>query len=257
MSVVRPITRAVTRAVTRTVMPEQGAGYVIANSLRLTAANSAYLERNFTQLGNQKTYTLATWVKRASIGSFQTVFLAGVSSPSYDGFRFTDLNKLQYFTQGAGLANLSTTDTISSTTEWVHITLAVDTTQAVAADRVKLWVGNTQYTVTGIFPTLDAARIFNTVTNHRIGTTFAGTALLDALIAEPKFIDGFAHDPSEFIDGEGNPIDYAGSYGNNGFKLEFLDNANIGLDTSGNENNWTPVNLSASDVKTDTPTNPA
>ena len=60
------------------------------------------------------------------------------------------------------------------------------------------------------------------------------------------------------------PKAYTGTYGNNGFQLQFADNSNntaatLGKDTSGNGNNWTPNNLSVTagagnDSLVDTPT---
>jgi hypothetical protein len=74
--------------------------------------------------------------------------------------------------------------------------------------------------------------------------------------------------PSSFIttdaNGELQPKLYTGTYGNNGFRLNFSDNSNttaatLGADSSGNGNNWTPNNFSVTagvgnDSLTDTPT---
>ena len=55
------------------------------------------------------------------------------------------------------------------------------------------------------------------------------------------------------------PIEYEGTFGTNGYHLDFSDNTNnaaIGTDRSGNGNDWTPVNIASShDVVLDTPTN--
>ncbi|NBO55963.1 MAG: hypothetical protein EBU84_15565, partial [Actinobacteria bacterium] len=68
------------------------------------------------------------------------------------------------------------------------------------------------------------------------------------------FIDGQALTPSSFTDtdqttGQLIPKAFTGSYGTNGFHLEFADNSaatatTLGKDTSGNGNNWTPNNFS-------------
>jgi hypothetical protein len=89
-------------------------------------------------------------------------------------------------------------------------------------------------------------------------------------MTEVNFIDGQALTPSSF--GETNaqtgvwqPKAYTGSYGTNGFYLNFSDNSNttaatLGKDYSGNGNNWTPNNFSVSagagnDSLVDVPTN--
>jgi hypothetical protein len=51
------------------------------------------------------------------------------------------------------------------------------------------------------------------------------------------------------------PIAYTGSYGTNGFYLEFKDSSALGDDTSGEGNNFTVNNLTSIDQTTDTPTN--
>jgi hypothetical protein len=51
------------------------------------------------------------------------------------------------------------------------------------------------------------------------------------------------------------PIAYTGTYGTNGFFLEFKDSSALGDDTSGEGNDFTVNNLTSIDQTTDTPTN--
>jgi len=89
-------------------------------------------------------------------------------------------------------------------------------------------------------------------------------------LTEVNFIDGQALTPSSFgafdaQTGVWGPTRYAGSYGTNGFYLNFSDSSNttaatLGKDYSGNGNNWTPNNFSVSagagnDSLVDVPTN--
>ena len=79
-------------------------------------------------------------------------------------------------------------------------------------------------------------------------------------MAEVHFIDGQQLTPSSFgeTDEDTNqwkPIKYAGTYGDNGFFLEFKDSTDLGDDTSGNTNDFTVANLTASDQMLDTPQN--
>ena len=86
-------------------------------------------------------------------------------------------------------------------------------------------------------------------------------------MAEINFIDGTALDPSyfgytEFQTGIWRPKRYEGSYGTNGFHLDFSDNSStttLGIDKSPNGNDFTLNNFSVSagidnDSFTDTPT---
>ena len=110
---------------------------------------------------------------------------------------------------------------------------------------------------------------FNATSVHYIGKHPDGQQF-DGYIAEFNFIDGFQYDPSYFaetnaITGQWIPKKYTGSYGTNGFYLNFSDNSGttattLGKDSSGNGNNFTPNNFSVSagtgnDSLEDTPTN--
>ena len=82
----------------------------------------------------------------------------------------------------------------------------------------------------------------------------SGQWSLDGYMAEINFIDGQQYDASYFgetnpLTGQWNPKKYTGSYGTNGFYLNFSDNSGttattLGKDSSGNGNNFTPNNFS-------------
>jgi hypothetical protein len=86
---------------------------------------------------------------------------------------------------------------------------------------------------------------------HRIGTGNVSDTF-DGYLADVYLLDGIATDPSSFTTtdlttGQLIPKAYTGSYGTNGFKLNFSDNsttAALGTDTSGNGNTWTVNNFS-------------
>jgi hypothetical protein len=92
---------------------------------------------------------------------------------------------------------------------------------------------------------------------------------LDGYLTEINFVDGQSLTPSSFgaFDSTGvwQPIAYTGTYGTNGFYLNFSDTSGatattIGKDYSGNGNNWTPNNISVTagatyDAMIDSPTN--
>jgi hypothetical protein len=79
-------------------------------------------------------------------------------------------------------------------------------------------------------------------------------------MAETHFIDGTAKSPTDFGEfdedsGIWKPIEYTGTYGTNGFYLDFENSGSLGADQSGNGNNFTPTNLASTDQTIDTPTN--
>jgi hypothetical protein len=79
-------------------------------------------------------------------------------------------------------------------------------------------------------------------------------------MSEFNFIDGQQLTPTDFGEfdadsGVWKPIVYEGTYGTNGFFLEFQDSGALGTDSSGEGNNFTVNNLTSIDQTTDTPTN--
>ena len=85
----------------------------------------------------------------------------------------------------------------------------------------------------------------------------------DGYMAEIQWVDGQQLDPSyfgytDFQTGIWRPKRYEGTYGTNGFHLDFSDTTStttLGYDKSGNNNHWTLVNLDTHDALIDTPTN--
>ena len=94
---------------------------------------------------------------------------------------------------------------------------------------------------------------------HAIGASQGANTPHDGYMAEVNFIDGQALDPSYFGEtdedyGHWIPKRYSGTYGTNGFYLDFSNSGSIGEDQAGS-NDWTANNLAATDVVLDSPTN--
>jgi len=144
---------------------------------------------------------------------------------------------------------------------WSHIVVAFDSTQADANDRVRLYLNGLEISTVNS-PTLNKEYAMNATTEHTIGEK-ANTSneYYDGYMADVHFIDGQALGPEYF----GRPSDnkligwvpkrYNGSYGTNGYFLEFGNSAALGNDTSGGNNNWTTGNVASYDQMLDTPTN--
>jgi hypothetical protein len=93
-----------------------------------------------------------------------------------------------------------------------------------------------------------------------VGDSSFNNSHYDGYMSEYNFIDGQQLDPDDFGEfdsdsGIWKPIAYTGTYGTNGFYLEFKDSSALGDDTSGNTNDFTVNNLTSIDQTTDTPTN--
>jgi hypothetical protein len=153
---------------------------------------------------------------------------------------------------------------------WYHLVATLDTTNATAANRMRLWVNGVQITSFSLSadPALNADGWVNAAQPHAICYfVTASTNHLDCYLAETHFVDGQALTPNDFgeTDSNGNwqPKAYAGTYGTNGFYLKFDNATNLTTltqDSSGNSNNWTANNISLSagvtyDGMADAPTN--
>jgi len=238
--------------------------YTIDQSLRFNDDDSAYLSRTPSSAGNRRTWTWSAWVKKAT-NSFQTLFSARTTSSSSDicyiGFNST--TQELFFVSDNGVGYVKSTALYRDTTSHYHICVSVDTTQATASNRVKLYINGSQLTdlSQSTYPAQNLDTAINNTIAHSVGRRnhTSDLAYFDGYMAEVNFIDGQALDPTYFGEtgdyGEWKPIEYTGTYGNNGFYLNFSDSGSIGTDSSGNGNNWTANNLSATDVVLDSPTN--
>jgi hypothetical protein len=253
----------------------------ISRSLRFNSADSAYLSRTPASAGNRTTFTWAGWLKRGTLSgatTYQQIFSAGTGISARDGFFIdTDVDDTLAFYSSSGLAGTAlmfrTNAVLRDPSAWYHIVLAIDTTQATAANRVKLYVnGVEQSFATTSYPSQNATGYINSTATHNIGAHLSSGEYLSGCLADVFFIDGSALTPSSFTETDattGQLVEkaYTGSYGTNGFHLEFADNSaatatTLGKDTSGNGNNWTPNNLSVTagagnDSLVDVPTNGA
>jgi hypothetical protein len=233
-------------------------GYQISRSLRFNSADSAYLNRTPASASNQKTWTWSGWVKLSAFSADKELFSAdSTGGARYTGIRYTGGDALDFvFDDGSG-QRIRSSAVYRDPSAWYHVVAAMDTTQATSSNRMKLYVNGVQITVFAVesYPSQNADSDVNSTRAHNLGRRAEDSAAyLNGYMTEVNFIDGQALTPSSF--GETNaqtgvwqPKAYSGSYGTNGFYLNFSDNSNttaatLGKDYSGNGNNWTPNNFS-------------
>lgn len=232
---------------------EGGGGYAISRSLRFNSSDSAYLSRTPASAGNRKTWTFATWAKLTGPYDATDDYLlyaygSGTSQLDYFDLRWQSSSGVLRV-GGYNSAWRTTTAVFRDPSAWYHIVLVWDTTQATAANRVKLYVNGVEQTAfsSSSNPSLDDQTSVNNTVAHRLGNTS------NLLLADCFLVDGQALDPTSFGEfsattGVWMPKAYSGSYGTNGFHLDFSDNstsAALGTDTSGNGNTWTVNNFQA------------
>jgi len=243
-----------------TLLTRPSGGYQISRSLRFNSADSAYLTRTPASAGNRKTYTISVWCKRATTEGTGTIISARTGAPwTFFGFSNGDgvgTNPSLQFSVTAGISpGVYTNAVFRDLSAWYHIVLAVDTTQATASNRVKIYINSVLQDLTsGNYPTLNQDTEINNTIAHEIGNPTGYSSDSNFYLTEYNFINGQALTPSSFGStnadtGVWGPKKYSGSYGTNGFYLNFSDNSNttaatLGKDYSGNGNNWTPNNFS-------------
>ena len=236
----------------------QNTGYQISRSLRFRSSASAYLSRTPASAGNQQKWTWSGWVKRGSLTSASPQFLlgSGTNGTNDTAFYFTTADKIDFYTRTSSTIQgyITTNAVFRDASAWYHVVVVYDAANATSTSRMLIYVNNV----------LQAVTVNNTLppsTNGFVNAAVAqyhGTAglsnYLDGYLAEVNFIDGQALDPTSFgaydtTTGVWGPKKYTGTYGTNGFYLNFSDNSGatsttIGKDSSGNSNNWTPNNIS-------------
>ena len=255
------------------VLPSNSAsGYFLTKSLRFRQSASAYLNRTLTTPTSSQKFTWSGWIKRGKLDSsgLQGIF-APYSSGTVYGYIAWYQDGIRVYDRLSGGTNylLQTTAVYRDPSAWYHLVYAVDTTQATAANRVRLYVNGVEVTAfsSSTYPTQNNSTTTNSAIAHNIGYDPSNTGYFDGYQGEINFVDGQQLTPSSFGEtstttGVWIPKKYGGTYGTNGFYLKFTDTTStstLGTDFSGNSNTWTVNNISLTagityDSMTDVPT---
>ena len=242
-------------------------GYDVDNSVKLDRLNAEKLQFTFDQAAtNLKKNTLSIWFKRNVIGVNQGLYQFGDdASGEHTYIRFTSSDDKGFLRGnfGSNVQFLLTTQSFRDTSAWYHLVVAWDTTQSTASDRLKVYLNGSEITA---FDTDNRSSVIplnhDTPNGENGKSVIIGEGVYDisAYIAETNFVDGQALAPTsfgEFDSGSGiwKPKEYTGTYGNNGFYLDFKNSSNLGEDQSGNNHDFTLNNITAADQSTDTCTN--
>ena len=157
--------------------------------------------------------------------------------------------------------SLSGTPQFRDPSAWRHCVLAWDTTLGTAGDRIKLYVNNEEFTVTGTATTPQNHEMPINKANMPLvwGAYSTSAGYFDGSMTHCHFVDGQQLTPSTF--GESDSVSSiwkpktspSVTYGNYGFLLKFENSGAMGTDSSGNSNTFT---VSGTITQTeDTPSN--
>ena len=253
-------------------------GYEIENSLRFNDGDNPQLSLS-TGTTNKRKFTVSLWAKRSTNGQRQSLWASdkttndtgnGAKGGSGIALQFWNDDKF-YFGGFGGSFQVRGNGLQRDPSAWYHIVGQVDTEQGTTNDRAKLWINGiqqTEYTAM-IGQNTDVKFATNRIGRQSSTNNYSDSDAFyydnDGYIAELHVIDGQYYDATYFGEFNSNgvwvPKEYEGSYGSDGYYLEFkqtgtsANSSGIGADTSGNDSHLTPTNLAATDITEDTPTN--
>ena len=246
-------------------------GYEIDNSLRVDDGDDVDLTFTPDSDGNKKVMTMSCWVKRGNLdGQHALMGARGDSTGISKLIRFqgtTNTITINHVIGNADKIEHVTNRKFRDISAWYHIVLALDTREAASTDGLKLYINGVRETsfATSTYTQNTELWFNNDTIDMLVGTNGDADQPFDGYIAEFHWIDGTMKAASDFGETNGDgiwiPKQYSGSYGDNGFYLEFKgtgtsqNSSGIGADTSGNDNHFAVTNIVATDVTTDTPTN--
>jgi len=213
-------------------------------------ADSA-LSRTLGSPTNADKWTWSAWLKRAKLstsGVYMDVFAAYTDGNNYAQLSFHPDNYFFYYDYqgGAVKASLSTVRKFRDGGGWYHFVVATDTTQATAANRVKLYINGEQYTWDNAttYPTQNQDTMINKAsTPHYIGQVGVGN-FFEGFMSHVAFVDGQQLAPTVFGQTDSTTGTWtfkspSPTWGTNGAHIKFENSGNLGLDSSTNTNNWT------------------
>jgi hypothetical protein len=241
-------------------------GYTVKNSLRFNSGSSDYLSRTPASASNRQKWTLSGWYKLAVTNTTdRTIFGSGTDGDNQTLINFQDTSVILFMYELSNVRYIVDTDAVyRDQSAWYHVVVAVDTTQATDTNRVKIYVNGVQQTLTVVlngYPPQNANTFVNNTSAHAIGyASWISSNFYNGYMSDVYLIDGQQLTPSSFGEtdfdtGIWKPKAYTGTYGTNGFYLQFKNSASLGTDSSGNGNTFTVNNLTSVDQSTDTPTN--
>ena len=239
-------------------------GYEIDNSLKFESDNSERI--SFTPssaiASERRKHTISFWIKRTELGSTQYIYEWGGSEGDYlrNFLRFQSDDKLRFATSYNVI--IDSDRFFRDTSAWYHIVIQTDTASANSDSDTKFWMYiNGELEKSSASFNANDTMAFANNSQHDIGyTSVDNGAYGNFYLAEFHAVGGLKVAPTEFAEtdddsGIWKPKEYTGSYGTNGFYLDFEDSSSLGADDSGNGNNFTLNNIAAADQATDTPTN--
>jgi len=212
---------------------------------------TTYLTRTAGSTGNRKTWTFSAWIKRSRISNAdatQMLFGTHTDASNRLDIGFHNANNFVVKEKLSGTTNIdmTTNELLRDPSAWYHLVVAVDTTQATASNRVKIYINGVQITSFGdeTYPSQNYDTLANVSgRTYTVGQEGGNSYYFDGSMSHVNFIDGTAYPATAFGETDSTTGEWkiktspSVTYGNNGFFI--LKDGNSVTDQSGNSNNWT------------------
>ena len=211
---------------------------------------STRLDRTNGSPTNGQKGTFSTWVRVDKVAA-QKIMINYLNSENYSYIRFHPSKFLQCYAtlSNSVVNNYKTERSFVDFNGWYHIVARIDTTQATATDRLRLYVNGelqTAYdtqTYSGSQNAQHPILIASATNTHRIGADENPADYFSGLMSHFHFCDGYSYDASAFGSTDATTGEWkintspSVTYGNNGYFI--LKDGNSVTDQSGQGNNFT------------------
>jgi len=225
---------------------------------------STYLSRAGGTPTSTRKFTISFWVKKSNISGDE--FLVSTFTDSNNRMQ-VDLNSSDLITficyvSGSLVIRKRPNRKLRDPSGFYHITVAVDTTQATAADRCKIYINGEQETSFSIDTNPSQNADLNVSGDHFIGAYDNGGSpalFFNGLMTHIHYTDGYTYAASTFGETDSTSgiwkpkTSPSVTYGTNGYFLKFENSGAMGTDSSGNTNTFTVSGTLTQNI--DTPSN--
>ncbi len=226
---------------------------------------NTYLTRTVSSSGSDTKGTISAWVKKSKLGINQAIICGKKANTERVtiGFSSEDRFEIQ-FQDTSNAYNWRTNALYRDTSGWYNCVIQLDTGNATATSRARVWINGEEITSWGTQETVpqNLSIGFSSSSNVPHVGARGGSSVdkyFDGEMAHVHFIDGTAYDADTFGETDATTGIWkpktapSVTYGTNGFFLKFENSGAMGTDSSGNANNFTVNGTMTQTI--DTPSN--
>ena len=226
---------------------------------------TTYLTRTVSSSGSDTKGTISAWVKRSKLGTNQAIICGKKANTERVtiGFSSEDRFEIQ-FQDTSNAYNWRTNALYRDTSGWYNCVIQLDTGNATATSRARVWINGEEITSWGTQETVpqNLSIGFSSSSNVPHVGARGGSSVdkyFDGSMSHVHFIDGTAYDADTFGETDATTGIWkpktapSVTYGTNGFFLKFENSGAFGTDSSGNANNFTVNGTMTQTI--DTPSN--